>query len=71
MAPLRRPLARPGLIGWLGSGATFHPPQSVAHCVHVIHEVALHGDLLLEQLVLLHDTGGQQTEGELILIGHD
>ena len=27
--------------------------------------------LLLEQLVLLHDTGGQQREGELISVDHD
>ena len=63
-------LARPGLIDRRGGEAAIHAPQPVTYCVHVIHEIAQHGVLLLEHLVLLDEAGGLQSEGGLVLVLH-
>ena len=71
MALLRRPLARPGLIDRRGGETAIDSPQPVTYCVHVIHEIAQHGVLLLEHLVLLHETDSLQGEVQLVLVMHD
>ncbi len=50
--------------------ATIHPPEEIAYRVHAIDEIAQHGVLLLEHLVLLHETGDLQSEGGLVLVLH-
>ena len=51
--------------------ATIHPPEEIAHRFHVIDEIAEHGVLLLEHLVLLDEAGGLQGEVQLVLFIHD
>ena len=65
------PLARPGLIDRRSGEAAIHAPQPVTYCVHVIHEIAQHGVLLLEHLVLLHEADSLQSEVQLVLVIHD
>ena len=65
------PLARPGLIDRRGGETAIHAPQPVTYCVHVIHEIAQHGVLLLEHLVLLHEADSLQSEVQLVLVIHD
>ena len=72
MTFLRRPLAHPGLIDLraVDAVATIHPPEEIAHRVHAIDEIAEHGVLLLEHLVLLDQADSLHGEVQLVLIGH-
>ena len=65
------PLARPGLIDRRSGEAAIHAPQPVTYCVHVIHEIAQHGVLLLEHLVLLHQGHSQQGQGKVDFLIHN